>query len=295
LNQSTIAQEISGVGIGLHKGIPIKISMLPLDADSGVVFYRSDVDKYIEAKPQNVKDTRMATVIGDDNGNIVSTIEHLLSSIYAFGIDNILIKLDSYEVPIMDGSSASFCMMLKDAGLKRLDKKRKAIILKEKVSVETKDGKYVSLEPALTPSYDFSIDFNHPAISHQSYSFAFSKSNYHDEIARARTFGFVKDIQMLRKSDLALGGSLENAIVLDEKRILNIEGLRYENEFVRHKILDAIGDLTLLGYPYIAKYSSHAGSHNLNHELTVKLLESKDSYEIVDLEGIKEMVFYDQN
>ena len=294
MKQSTIAESVNGVGIGLHKGIPIKISLEPLDADSGVVFYRSDLDRYIEAKPENVQDTRMATVVGNSKDDAVSTIEHLLSAVYAFGIDNILIKLDSYEVPIMDGSSASFCMMLKDAGIQRLEKKRKAIILKEKVSVE-KDGKFVSLEPALTPSYEFSINFNHPAISSQSYSFSFSKENYLNEIARARTFGFVKDIQMLRKMDLALGGSLENAIVLDEKRILNIEGLRYENEFVRHKILDAIGDLTLLGYPYIAKYSSHAGSHNLNHELTLKLLENKDSYEIVDLEGIKEMAFYDQN
>jgi len=286
LKQSTIAKPVNGVGIGLHKGVPIKISLEPLEADSGVVFYRSDLDRYIKAEPQNVQDTRMATVVGNSKEDSVSTIEHLLSAIYAFGIDNILIKLDSYEVPIMDGSSASFCMMLKDAGIQRLDKKRRVIILKEKVTVE-KDGKFVSLEPALTPSYEFSITFNHPAISKQEYSFSFSKENYLNEIARARTFGFVKDIQMLRKMDLALGGSLENAIVLDEKRILNIEGLRYENEFVRHKILDAIGDLTLLGYPYIAKYSSHAGSHNLNHELTLKLLENKDSYEIVDLEGIQ--------
>jgi UDP-3-O-[3-hydroxymyristoyl] N-acetylglucosamine deacetylase len=293
LKQVTIKETINGVGIGLHKGIPIKITLEPLEADRGVVFYRTDIDEYIEANPDNVIDTRMATVVGTAKDKFVSTIEHLLSAIYAFGIDNILIKLDSYEVPIMDGSSASFCMMLKDAGVQKLKKGRKAIILKEKVIVK-KDDKYVSLEPALTPSYDFSIDFNHPSISYQSYSFAFSKSNYLDEIARARTFGFVKDIQMLRKNDLALGGSLENAIVLDEKRILNLEGLRYENEFVRHKILDAIGDLTLLGYPYIASYKSHAGSHDLNHELTKKLLANPDSYEIVELEGIKEMVFYDQ-
>jgi UDP-3-O-[3-hydroxymyristoyl] N-acetylglucosamine deacetylase len=293
LKQSTIKKAIDGVGIGLHKGIPIKIALEPLEDDRGIVFYRSDIDEYIEAKPENVIDTRMATVVGKDKDRFVSTIEHLLSAIYAFGIDNILIKLDSYEVPIMDGSSASFCMMLKEAGKKELKEGRKAIVLKEKVSVE-KDGKFVSLEPALTPSYEFSIDFNHPAISTQEYSFDFTKANYLNEIARARTFGFVKDIQMLRKNDLALGGSLENAIVLDEKRILNIEGLRYENEFVRHKILDAIGDLTLLKYPYIALYKSHAGSHNLNHELTLKLLNNPDSYEVVELEGIKEIVFYDQ-
>ena len=294
MKQSTIKTSINGVGIGLHKGIPIKITLEPLEANRGVVFYRSDIDEYIEAKPNYVIDTRMATVVGTAKDKFVSTIEHLLSAIYAFGIDNILIKLDSYEVPIMDGSSASFCMMLQEAGKKELSVGRKAIILKDKVSIE-KDGKFVSLEPSLTPSYEFSIDFNHPAISTQEYSFDFSKANYINEIARARTFGFVKDIQMLRKNDLALGGSLENAIVLDEKRILNLEGLRYENEFVRHKILDAIGDLTLLGYPYIASYKSHAGSHNLNHELTKKLFDTPSAYEIVELEGIKEMAFYDQH
>jgi len=294
LQQQTVAKPISGVGIGLHKGVPIKISLEPLDSDSGVVFYRSDAKTYIEAKPENVVDTKMATVVADKSGEYVSTIEHLLSAVYAFGIDNILIKLDSYEVPIMDGSSASFCMMLKDAGVKKQEKKRKVIILKDKVKVQEGE-KFVSLEPALVPSYDFSIDFNHPAIDHQSYTFDFSKSNYLDEIARARTFGFVKDIQMLRKHELALGGSLENAIVLDEKRILNLEGLRYPNEFVRHKILDAIGDLMLLGHPYIAKYSSHAGSHNLNHKLSIELFKNPESFEIVELDGIKEMVFYDQN
>ncbi len=294
MKQSTIKNSINGVGIGLHKGVPIKMTLEPLEEGRGVVFYRSDIDEYIEAKPENVIDTRMATVVGTAKDKFVSTIEHLLSAIYAFGIDNILIKLDSYEVPIMDGSSASFCMMLQEAGKKELSKGRKVIILREKVSVE--DGeKFVSLEPALTPSYEFSISFNHPAISKQEYLFNFSKSNYLNEIARARTFGFVKDIRMLRKSDLALGGSLENAIVLDERRILNLEGLRYENEFVRHKILDAIGDLRLLGYPYIASYKSYAGSHNLNHELTKKLFDNPSSYEIVELEGIKDIVFYDQH
>ncbi len=294
MKQHTISKVIDGVGIGLHKGIPIKISLEPLEEDRGVVFYRRDLDVYIEAKPENVIDTKMATVIGTSPDKFVSTIEHLLSAIYAFGIDNILIKLDSYEVPIMDGSSASFCMMLKDAGVQKQDKKRKVIIIKERVEVK-KDDKFVALEPALTPQYDFSVDFKHPSIGYQSYSLDFSKENYLEEISRARTFGFLKDIHMLRKMDLALGGSLENAIVLDEKRILNIEGLRYENEFVRHKILDAIGDLTLLGYPYIAKYTSFAGSHELNHLLTQKLYENPDAYEIVELEGIKEMVFYGQN
>ena len=293
MNQLTIAKKIDGVGIGLHKGVPIKISLEPLDAGAGIVFYREDAKSYIEAKPENVKDTQMATVIGDSEGNRVSTIEHLLSAIYAFGIDNILIKLDSYEVPIMDGSSASFCMMLKEASSQKLDKKKMVYIINDEITV-TKGDKKVSLSPSLTPSYHFEIEFKHPSIGFQSYSFEFTKQNYIDEISRARTFGFVKDIHMLRKMNLALGGSLENAIVLDQNRILNIEGLRYENEFVRHKILDAIGDLRLLGHPYIAKYSSFAGSHDLNHLLTLELLKSPQKFNLVELEGLKEMVFYDQ-
>ena len=293
MNQLTIAKKIDGVGIGLHKGVPIKISIEPLGSNAGVVFYRSDVDSYIEAKPKNVKDTTMATVVGDEKGNIVSTIEHLLSAIYAFGIDNILITLDSYEVPIMDGSSASFCMMLKDAKVQHLKQKKQVFMLKETIEVK-KGDKYVKLSPSLTPKYNFSIDFPHPSIGVQSHSLEFTKENYIEEISRARTFGFLKDIHMLRKKDLALGGSLENAIVMDQKRILNLEGLRYENEFVRHKILDAIGDLRLLGYPYIAEYSSHAGSHDLNHELTLELLNSPEKFELVELDGIKEMIFYDQ-
>ncbi len=294
MQQLSIKEKIEGVGIGLHKGIPIKISLEPLDANSGVVFYRSDTNSYIEAKPQNVIDTKMATVIADKNGNFVSTIEHLLSAIYAFGIDNILVKLNSYEVPIMDGSSISFCMMLNEAKVQKQDSVKKVMIIKKKVVVEEGD-KYVSLSPSLAPIYNFSINFNHPVIGFQKHRLEFSKRNYILEISRARTFGFLKDIHMLRKRELALGGSLENAIVLDEKRILNIDGLRYENEFVRHKILDAIGDLKLLGYSYIGDYDSHAGSHELNHKLTLELLKDKSNFEIVELNGIKEMVFYDQN
>jgi len=291
VKQKTISKKIDGVGIGLHKGIPIKISLEPLEEDRGIVFYREDIQTYIEAKPQNVIDTQMATVIGVSKDKFVSTIEHLLSALYAYGIDNILVKLDSYEVPIMDGSSASFCMMIEEAGVVTQSKNKKAIVVKKRVEVK-KDGKFVALEPSLFPQYDFSVEFEHPSIGFQSYSFNLSKENYLEEIARARTFGFLKDIHMLRKMDLALGGSLENAIVLDDRRILNIEGLRYDNEFVRHKILDAIGDLTLLGHPYLAKYSSHAGSHGLNHELTLELLKDDDAYEILEI-GVKGKIFYD--
>ena len=292
MKQLTIEKSVSGVGIGLHKGIPIKISLFPLEENSGIVFYKKDTKTYIKASPSNVIDTQMATVIGASSTNIISTIEHLLSAVYAYGIDNILITIDSYEIPIMDGSSASFCMMLNEAGIRKQDANKKVMLIKKTIRVDDSD-KFVSLEPALSPSYDFQIKFNHPSIATQQYKLEFTKTNYLEEISRARTFGFLKDIHMLRKKDLALGGSLENAIVLDDKRILNTEGLRYDEEFVRHKILDAIGDLSLLGMLYIGAYSSHAGSHGLNHLLTKKILSSSENYLIEDLEGIKEMLFYE--
>ncbi len=268
------------MGIGLHKGEPIRFILQPLESGSGIVFYRTDTGTYIEAKPENVVDTRMATVIGSE-GASVSTIEHMLSAVYAFGIDNLLIRIDASEAPIMDGSSTSFCMMLNEAGLQELDAPKRVMILQKEV--EVRDGeKFVKISPASTLSYHFQIRFDHPAIGFQEHGFTFSKQAYLDQISRARTFGFLKDVQMLRAHNLALGASLENAIVLDNNRIINNEGLRYNNEFVRHKILDAIGDLRLLGMPYIGKYESFAGSHHLNHLLTEEILRDKEHFKVVE-------------
>ena len=283
MKQLTIKKEIKGVGIGLHKGEPVRFSMQPLDANSGVIFYRTDTGTYIEAIPENVVDTQMATVIGK-NGSSISTIEHMLSAIYAFGIDNLLIKIDASEVPVMDGSSTSFCMMLNESGLQELSGNKKVMVLNKEVTVRDGD-KFVQITPADTQTYHFQIKFNHPAIGFQEYKFDFSKQKYIDSISRARTFGFLKDVQMLRSHNLALGASLENAIVLDNNKIINNDGLRYNNEFVRHKILDAIGDLKLLGMPYIGAYSSFAGSHHLNHLLTKEILKEKENYRIEEVEG----------
>lgn len=181
----------------------------------------------------------------------------------------------------MDGSSTSFCMMLNEAGLQELDAPKRVMILQKEVEVRDRE-KFVKISPSATPSYHFQIRFNHPAIGFQEYAFAFSKHAYLDLISRARTFGFLKDVQMLRAHNLALGASLENAIVLDNNKIINNEGLRYNNEFVRHKILDAIGDLTLLGMPYIGKYESFAGSHHLNHLLTKEILSDTENYKVVE-------------
>lgn len=282
MRQTTIARKVEGVGIGLHKGEPINIILEPLKADLGVVFYRKDIGVSIKAEPGSVIDTQMATVIGKDKGAYVSTIEHLMSAIASYGIDNIRVVLDANEAPVMDGSSIGFCMMLDEAGIKELDTPKKVLVIKKDVEV-TEGNKFVRITPSNSPKFDYTIKFEHPLIGTQRYVFEFSRQNFIEEIARARTFGFLKDVQMLRANNLALGGSLENAVVMDDISILNPEGLRYEDEFVRHKILDAIGDLSLMGMPILGDYTSFAGSHKLNHELTVAILSDAKNYEIVEL------------
>ena len=284
MKQRTIKKSVETVGIGLHKGIPITMTLEPLAVNSGIVFFRKDKNVSIPLKPENVVNTQMATVIGKD-GVVVSTIEHLLSAVYAYGIDNLRVVIDNDEVPVLDGSSSGFCMLLDEVGIEQQDATKKAIVIKKDIKLEH-DGKTVSLKPSNHIIYDFSIDFDHPMIGEQNFKFDYSINEYKENISRARTFGFLHEVQYLQSKGLALGANLDNAIGLDDQKILNPEGLRYDNEFVRHKILDAIGDMSLLGYTMIGEYTAHAGSHHLNHLLTKKLLEDKDNYEIVDLEEI---------
>ena len=281
MRQTTIAKKVHNVGIGLHKGEPIRLTLEPLEAGSGIVFYRSDLGISFKAEPKNVINTQMATVVGSEKGYI-STIEHLMSAINAYGIDNIRIIVDANEIPVMDGSSASFCMLLDEAGVRELDANKKALIIKRAVEIREGD-KLVRLSPSKSPKFDYTIKFSHPLIGTQHHVFQFSKKNYLKEISRARTFGFLKDVQALRSMGLALGGSLENAVVIDENKILNPEGLRFENEFVRHKILDAIGDLALVGAPILGDYTAFAGSHDLNHKLTLAVLADAKNFELADL------------
>jgi UDP-3-O-[3-hydroxymyristoyl] N-acetylglucosamine deacetylase len=286
LKQRTIKRAVEAVGIGLHKGVPVKLRLEPLGEDSGIIFYRSDKGMSIPLKPENVIDTKMATVIGKD-GAVVSTIEHLMSAVYAFGIDNLRIIVDNDEVPIMDGSAISFVMMIQEAGIEELNAPKKFIrITKE---VEIRDGKkFARLKPSEKIIFDFEINFDHPVIGREKKEFVFSTKNYIEKIARARTFGFLREVQYLRSIGLARGGSLDNAIVLDDKGILN-DNLRFEDEFVRHKILDAIGDMSLIGANFIGKYEAFASGHHLNHLLTLKLFE-EGAYEIVEFSK-EEMVF----
>lgn len=288
MKQTTISKNVEINGIGLHKAVMVKLRLEPMAEDSGIVFYREDLSKTIELKPENVIDTKMATVIGKD-GAVISTIEHLLSAISAYGIDNLKIIIDNDEVPIMEGSSASFCMLLEDAGIKELDKNKKVMLIKKEV--EVKDGdKFVRLSPSSDSKFSYNIKFDHPMIQVQNFEFIFTKESYKNEIGRARTFGFLKEVQYLRSIGLAKGGSLDNAIVLDDTKILNPEGLRFDDEFVRHKILDAIGDMALLGMSFMGHYEASAGSHHLNHLLTKKVLESAENYEVVELDSAFESI-----
>jgi len=281
MNQRTIHKPVEVVGIGLHKGEPIKLRLEPLSENSGIVFYREDLALRIPLSPSSVIDTQMATVIGNEKGSI-STIEHFLSALYAYGIDNLRVIVNGNEMPIMDGSASSFCLLLDEAGIKKQSLPKKIIRIKK--AVEVRDGdKFVRLEPSSKASFNFEIDFNHPVIGRESYSYTFGTKSFIEEIARARTFGFARDIQYLQSINLALGASLNNAIGLDDEKVLNPEGLRFKDEFVRHKILDAMGDMMVMGHIVLGAYSAFAGSHKLNHELTQKVLANSENYEIVTL------------
>lgn len=292
MKQTTIQKHVEVVGVGLHKGVPVKMSLDPLPADSGIVFFRSDLNLKIPLHPDYVIDTTMATVLGKDGAKI-STIEHLLSSIHAYGIDNLLISLNNEEVPIMDGSAIGYCLLLDEAGIEVLNTNKKAIEIKK--AIEVRDGeKFVRIEPSDQTIFDFKIRFDHPSIKEQSYHFKFSTQAYKEEIAKARTFGFLSEVNYLRSIGLAKGGGLHNCIVLDENGVVNKEGLRYPEEFVRHKILDAIGDMAILGMPLLGTYVAFAGSHKLNHLLTKQILLQSDAYEVITLsesEEVKEVEF----
>lgn len=289
MNQRTISQAVEVIGIGLHKGEPIKLRLEPLGVNAGIVFYREDLALTIPLSPSSVVDTQMATVIGNEKGTI-STIEHFLSAVYAYGIDNMRVVVDGNEMPIMDGSAASFCLLLDEAGIQEQDAPKEIMCIKK--TVEVRDGdKFVRVEPSNRATFDFAIDFEHPVIGQQSQAYSFGTKPFIEEIARARTFGFARDIQYLQSINLALGASLNNAIGLDDEKVLNPEGLRFDNEFARHKILDAMGDMMVTGHNILGAYSSFAGSHKLNHELTVALLADSANYEMVSLSKVQSREF----
>jgi len=277
--QRTLREEIKASGIGLHTGKKVEILLQPAEENHGVVFYRADKDVFIEAKRENVVDTTLATTIGKD-GVVVKTVEHLLATLYGLYIDNVLITVWGDEVPIMDGSSAPWVYLIKTAGIREQSAYKKEIIIKKPVKIK-EDGKFVALIPSKRFEIQYSIQFDNTFIGKQKISLVVNERTFIKEISKARTFGFVRDIEYLQAHNLALGGSLDNAIVVDEYGIVNEDPLRYEDEFVRHKVLDAIGDLSILGYDIKAKYLAYKSGHDLNRKLLTKLLEDKDAFEVV--------------
>ena len=279
--QRTLKKEINCSSIGLHTGRKVNMKIIPAPVDTGIIFIRTDLTdaEPIPARYDNVCDTTLATTLGS-NGVTVSTVEHLLSAFSGMGVDNAIIELDSFEVPVMDGSALPFVNMLKEVGTHMQKKNKKLLIIKKPVSVTEGDASAVLL-PAEEFKITYEIDFKHPFIGKQSYSMTFSDEKYEKEICAAQTFGFLKDLEFLQAKGLALGGSLKNVIVLDDKKIINKEGLRIPNVFVKHKILDAIGDLFLLGMPIIGHFIAYKSGHRLNNLLLKELMRKKDCWEIV--------------
>ncbi len=291
IRQRTIREKVSTTGVGLHCGTRVVLTLHPAPVDSGIVFRRVDVEPPVElpANAMGVGDTRMASVLEKD-GMRVSTVEHLMSACAGLGIDNLVVDLTAEEIPIMDGSAASFVFLLQQAGYVEQPAAKRFIRVIKPVEVREGQGageKWARLEPYHGYRLSFFIEFNHPAIDStgQTAEVDLGLESYIEEIARARTFGFMQDVEMLRGMGLARGGSLENAIVMDEFRILNSGGLRYQNEFVRHKILDAMGDLYLAGHPLLASYTAHKSGHGLNNKLLRALFADPDAYELVTFES----------
>ncbi len=282
--QRTLSDSISCTGIGLHSGKKVRMTIKPAPPDTGIRFIRKDLPgkRMIRAYFDSVINTTLCTVIGS-NGNHVSTIEHLMAAFFGFGIDNAIVEIDGPEVPIMDGSAAPFIFLLKNTGIKEQRKPKEFILIKKTIHVE-EGNRSITIKPSRELKVTFTIDFHHPLISNQKYNFSFSGKNFIDEISRARTFGFLKDIETLRDAGLARGGSLDNAIVIDDFRVLNEDGLRYSDEFVRHKILDFLGDIAVMGAPIIGHFIVNRSGHSLNHAMLKKLSSNKKYWKRITLE-----------
>ena len=287
LEQRTLKTLTRAVGVGLHSGQRVELTLRPAPADTGIVFRRVDLPEPVDiaVNAQAITDTRLASTIGTGNAK-VHTIEHLMSACAGLGIDNLYVDITAEEVPILDGSASSFVFLLQSAGVVTQKAPKKFIRVLKPVEVREGEGaqaKWARLEPYHGFSLSFEIDFRHPAVDStgQMVKFDFTEGVYARDIARARTFGFTKDVEMLRSNGLALGGGLDNAIVMDDYKVLNADGLRYDDEFVKHKILDAIGDLYVVGRPLLAAYTAFRSGHAMNNQLLRALLAQPDAYEMV--------------
>jgi UDP-3-O-[3-hydroxymyristoyl] N-acetylglucosamine deacetylase len=287
LAQRTLKSLTKAVGVGLHSGQRVELTLRPAPPDTGIVFRRVDLPQPVDivVSAVAVTDTRMASTISNGNAKVF-TVEHLMSACAGLGIDNLYIDITAEEVPILDGSAASFVFLLQSAGIALQQTPKKFVRVIKPVEVREGEGdklKWARLSPYEGYKLSFEIDFDHPAVDStgQRVEFDMGTHSYTRDIARARTFGFTKDVEMMRANGLAMGGGLDNAIVMDDYKVLNTEGLRYNDEFVKHKILDAMGDLYLLGKPLLAAYSAFRSGHALNNKLLRELLEHPEAYEIV--------------
>ncbi|KAE9541954.1 UDP-3-O-acyl-N-acetylglucosamine deacetylase [Ursidibacter maritimus] len=289
IKQRTLKQTTKVTGIGLHSGKKVTLTLRPAPANTGIIYARTDLDPvvYFPASADAIRDTTLCTCMINDDGVRISTVEHLNAAMSALGLDNIIVEVDAPEIPIMDGSSSPFIYLLLDAGIEEQEAAKKFIRIKETVRVE--DGeKWAEFKPyEYGLKLDFTIDFTHPMISKnvRNYKMEFSAQHFIQQLSRARTFTFMKDVEYLQSIGLALGGSLDNAIVLDDYRILNEEGLRFQDELVRHKMLDAIGDLFMCGYNILGDFTAYKSGHGLNNKLLRTVLANQNAWEFVTFEN----------
>ena len=290
IRQRTLKNIVRATGVGLHTGKKVYLTLRPAAPNTGIVFRRVDLDRVVDIKadPYAVKDTRLSSCLEKD-GTRIQTVEHLMSALAGLGVDNVYVDLSEGEVPIMDGSASPFVFLIQSAGVEEQSAAKKFIRILKPVEVRA-DDKWVKFEPYAGFRVDFSIDFNHPVFAETNRRVVvdFAEMSFIKEVSRARTFGFMQDVETLRSQGLALGGSLDNAIVMDEYRVLNADGLRYEDEFVKHKALDAIGDLYLLGRPLIGAFTAFKSGHALNNQLLRRLVEEKDAWEEVSFQSQNE-------
>ena len=285
INQRTILKPVSMTGIGLHSGAKVEVAFRPAPADTGIVYTRTDLNPNVtmNCTADNVKDTQLCTALVNETGVRISTVEHLTAALSALGIDNLFIDVNAPEIPVMDGSAQPFIYLFASVGIQELSVPKKFLRVVRKVRVEN-EGKWAELTPSESGfNLDLQIDFNHPAMDKdkQHYAMSFTGEAFARDVSRARTFCFMRDVEYMHAHNLALGGSLENAVVLDDHRVINPEGLRYEDEFVKHKLLDAIGDLYMDGHSILANFKAYKTGHDLNNRLLRALLSDSSNYEVI--------------
>ncbi len=292
IKQRTSKRIVQATGVGLHTGKKVTLTMRPAPANTGIIYRRIDLNPHVNflANIKSVRDTMLCTCLVNEQDVRISTVEHLNAALAGLGIDNIIIDVDAAEIPIMDGSASPFVLLLLDAGIEELNSEKKFLRLKDYVRVEDGD-KWAELAPYNGFRLDFTINFNHPAIdvTTQRYHLDFSADSFIRQISRARTFGFMRDMKYLQSRGLALGGSFECAIMVDDYRVLNADGLRFEDEFVRHKMLDAIGDLFMCGYNIIGAFTAYKSGHALNNKLLQTMLTRQEAWEYVTFDNANEL------